>query len=213
MKTIVLFFSLLIVSSSFAQDNSLNDSGSKFYFGTSFHSNITSSKNLGVGLKVLLGYNITDNLSVDFSTGYMTSFTDPHYYLQERSFDESSQDYIVSSYTLGRMDHKFMPFNLSINYKFDVFGVQPYASMIFGYDYHFSGNSTHLSEKKYESTNQLIESSSEIINGMSNGFGPFHMGLGVGVLVPVSNQIKLNISYKFISGINSLGVGLNYRIK
>ena len=45
MKTIVLFFSLLIVSSSFAQDNSLNDSGSKFYFGTSFHSNITSSKN------------------------------------------------------------------------------------------------------------------------------------------------------------------------
>lgn len=213
MKTIVLFFSLLVVTNSFAQDVSLNDSGNKLYFGTSFHSNITSSKNLGMGLKVSLGYNITDNLSVDFSTGYMTSFTDPHYYLQGRNYDESSQDYIVSSYTLGRMDHEFIPINFSVNYKFDVWGVQPYASMIFGYNYYFSRNFTHSSEKKYESTNQLIESSSGIYNRNNNGFGPFHMGLGAGVLVPISNQIKLDFSYQFINHINSFGFGLNYRLK
>ena len=181
MKTIVLFFSLLIVTNSFAQDVTTTELGSKFYLGTNFYSNITGAKNLGMGLKVLLGYNITDNLSVDFSTGYMTSFTDPHYYLQGRNYDEISQDYIVSSYTLGRMDHKFIPINFSVNYKFDVWGVQPYGSMIFGYDYHFSGSFTESSEKKYESTNQLIESSSEIIDRMSNGFGSLHIGLGAGL--------------------------------
>lgn len=165
-----------------------------------------------MGLKVSLGYNITEDLSVDISSGYMTSFTDPHYYLHERVYEETSQDYIVSGSTLGGRDHKFIPINLSVNYKFDVWGVQPYASMIFGYDYHFSGSFTESSEKKYESTNQLIESSSEIIKN-SNGLGSFRMGLGAGVLVPISNQIKLDFSFQRIEHINSIGIGLNYRIK
>lgn len=213
MRTIFVFLSLLFVSNSFAQNITTTEIGSRFYLGTNFYSNITSSKNLGMGLKVSLGYNITEDLSVDISSGYMTSFTDPHYYLHERVFEETSQDYIVSGSTLGRMDHKFIPINLSINYKFDVWGVQPYASLIFGYNYYInSGNVTYESEKKYESTNQLIESSSEIIK-MSNGLGSFHMGFGAGVLVPISSQIKLDFSFQRIGHINSIGIGLNYRIK
>ncbi|MBK7230237.1 MAG: hypothetical protein IPH97_15520 [Ignavibacteriales bacterium] len=217
MKTIVLFFSLLIVTNSFAQDVTTTELGSKFYLGTNFYSNITGDKNLGMGLKVSLGYSITENLSVDFSSGYMTSFTDPHtnsYRVQ----DESGSDYIIETHKLGRMDHQFIPINLSVNYKFDLWGVQPYTSLMLGYDYYLnSGNFTFSSEKKYESTNQLIESSSglynEIFDTPKAGFASFHMGLGVGVLVPVSNQIKLDFSFQRFSNVNSIGVGLNYRIK
>lgn len=217
MRTIFVFLSFVFVTNSFSQDVTTTELGSKFYLGTNFYSNITSSKNLGMGLKVSLGYNITEDLSVDISSGYMTSFTDPLTYTYIVQ-DGSSNNYIVETHKYGRRDYKYIPINLSINYKFDVWGVQPYASLIFGYDYQLDlGNFSYSNEKKYESTNQLIESSSgvynEIFNSPKSGFSSFHLGAGAGVLIPVSDQIKLDLSFQRFGNVNSIGVGLNYRFK
>jgi len=217
MRTIFVFLSFLFITNSFSQNVATTDLGSKFYLGTNFYSNINSSKNLGMGLKVSLGYNITEDLSVDISSGYMTSFIDPLTYIYIVQ-DGSSSNNIIETIKTGRVDQKFIPINLSVNYKFDVWGVQPYASLIFGYDYQLnSGNFTYEREKKFESTNQLIESSSgiynEIFNSPKSGFSSFYIGIGAGVLIPVSNQIKLDLAFQRIGNLNSIGLGLNYRFK
>ena len=218
MKTVALFLGLFFVTNSLAQDISVTNSSNRFFIGTSFHSNITGAKNLGMGLRLSAGYNITENMTFLFSTGYMTYYTDPHSAIQQRSYESSIDDYITITNFSGRQDHKIIPIDFSFRYNFDLWGVQPYAKLNFGWDYYFnSGNYIYSSETRVESTNELLESTYGIYNKLYNtpdhGFSSLRTGFGLGILVPVTDQLRLDFSYQFMLGNNSIGIGMNFNIK
>lgn len=218
MKTIALCFGLFFVANSFAQDISVTNPSNRFFLGTSFHSNITGAKNLGMGLRLSAGYHISENITFLFSTGYMTSFTDPNSSIQQRNYENSINDYITITNFSGRQDHKFIPIDFSFRYNFDLWGVQPYAELNAGWDYYInSGNYSYSTETRIESSNELLESTSGVFNQLyktpDNGFSSLRTGLGLGVLVPVTGQMKLDFSYHFMSGNNSIGIGMNLNIK
>lgn len=218
MKTIALFFGLFFITNSFAQNVSDINPSNRFFIGTSFHSNITGAKNLGMGLRLSTGYHITENMTLLFSTGYMTSYTDPHSAIQQRNYEYSIDDYITVTNFFGRQDHKFIPIDFSFRYNFDLWGVQPYAEINAGWDYNInSGNFSYSTETRIGSTNELLESTTGVFNNLYNtpatGFSSLRTGFGLGVLVPVTGQLKLDFSYQFTSGNNSIGIGMNLNIK
>jgi hypothetical protein len=218
MKIVVVLLSLLFLSSSFAQNVQITNPSNKFFIGTSFKSNINGAKNIGMGLRLSAGYNLNENLTFLISTGYMTNYTDPQSFIQQRTYEYTIDDYIVTKNSFGRKDHKFIPIDFSFRFNFDLWGVQPYAELLVGWDYNLnSGNYSYSSETRIESTNELLQSTNGIYNELYNspktGFSALRTGLGLGVIVPVTGQLRLDLSYQFMSGNNSIGIGMNYNIK
>lgn len=171
-----------------------------------------------MGLRLSVGYNLNENMTFLFSTGYMTSYTDPYSSVQQRTYEYSINDYITTTNFTGRQDRKFIPIDFSFRYNFDLWGVQPYAQLNLGWDYFTdSGNFSYSTETRIESTNELLQSTTGIFNKLFNtpasGFSSFRTGLGLGVLVPVSGQLKLDFSYYYTSHNNSIGIGMNLNIK
>ena len=74
MKTFLVFILLCTFSISFAQEISGNIETEKYFIATSFRSNITGASNLGMGLKLSLGYNINDDFHDHISVIFPSSF-------------------------------------------------------------------------------------------------------------------------------------------
>lgn len=219
MKAFLVFTLICAFSISFAQNISSNNGNEKFFISTSFNSNLTGATNLGIGLKLSVGYNINEDFSIMASSGYMTSFTNPYGYTQYRIWDSNTNDFLLSTISNGRQDHKFIPVDLTFRYNFNVLGVQTYAQVKAGWDFELNeGNYNVTTFTKYESSNQLIESTSGLANDIYNipkTGANFGLGYGLGVLVPVTNSFKLDLSYLYLSnrGVHSIGLGLNLGIK
>ena len=219
MKTFLVFILFCSFSISFAQEISGNIETEKYFIATSFRSNLTESSNLGMGLKLSFGYNINDDFSLLISSGYMTSYTNPYSYTAYRIWDSNVNDFLLSTYSSERQDNRFIPVDLSLRYNFNIFGLQSYALAQAGWDFHLNqGNYRVSTLTKYESSNQLIESTSGLasdFNGFSKTGPTFGMGFGFGALIPISNSLKLDASYLYLTkpGIHSIGLGLNLGIK
>ncbi len=219
MKTVFVFMLICAFSISSAQEISNNVETDKYFISTSVRSNITGASNIGMGLTLSLGYNINQNFSFLLSSGYMTSYTNPHTYTSYRTWDSNANDFLISTYSSGRKDHQFIPVNLSFRYNITVSGFQPYVSVMAGWSFLLNeGNYSVSTVTKYESSNQLIESTSGMAsdqNGYSKTVSTFGMGLGFGAMIPVSSSLKLDVSYLYFSnpGIHSIGLGLNFGIK
>lgn len=220
MKTILrLFVFVFSFNLSFSQVISVDDSSNMFYVSTSLRSNLSGASNLGMGLRVSAGYNINDDFSLMLSTGYMTSYTDPNSYITSRGWDNSAGDFLITTISNGRKEHRFIPVDLSLKYNFNVFGIQSYALVQAGWEFYINeGNYSVSTQTRYESSNELMESTNGLASDLYNvpkTNARFGFGLGFGVLIPVTKSMKLDMSYLYLSnlGIHSIGLGLNFGIK
>ncbi|MCU0342561.1 MAG: hypothetical protein MUF28_01925 [Ignavibacterium sp.] len=219
MKSTLVCILIGAFSFSFAQQIPDNIQTEKYFISAGFRSNITNASNIGMGLKLSFGYNINDDFSLLFSSGYMTSYTNPYSYTAYRIWDSNANDFLVSTFSSERQDHRFIPVDLSLRYNFNVFGLQSYALVQAGLAFPLNqGNYRVSTLTKYESSNQLIESTSGLasdLNGFSKTGPTFGMGFGFGALIPISNSLKLDASYLFLTnpGMHSIGLGLNFGIK
>ena len=215
---IIVFYSFTF---SFAQNDSVNNNSTEKFFITP-----TINYNLpGIGIKLKLGYNISNYFSIILSSGYMTSFTDPHSYIQKSIWDNNSKDYIETIYSDAEQTHQIVPIDLSLLYNFNVLGVQSYifyqADLNFFLD---EGNYDVTIVTKYKNSNQIIESkngkAADIYN-IAKTNSSFGGGIGTGILVPITDLVKIDISYLYniinyknsTMRIQSLGLGMRIIIK
>ncbi len=216
----LLFFSLFFVLSIFVfpQDVQVKASGS-FFLNSSIRTNLTDASKVGFGLRVSGGYRISDNFSALLSSGYMTSYDNAKQNVIERTL--VSGDYIVTQSYSGERTFQMIPIDLSLRYNISLFSVEPYAIVKVGYDYMFNNNDYDLTiETINESTGEILESESgtpNSLNGAPNDGGSFTFGIGLGggVLIPIVNNLDLDISYLYSENsaspvIHSIGIGVNF---
>ena len=219
MKSFLVALILLVsFSLSYSQDNTPDSTmPSRFFMNMSFSGNLNSSAKTGLGLRLALGYKLTDNLSIMLSSGYMSSFIDPESRLQQRSYDYTSNSYFATTYSYGSRKIEVIPIELSLRYHFDFNGIKPYIMYSIIQDYVFNeGNYDAAIQTKNESTGEIVNSMSgnayDLFNWKQEGFGELGSRLSIGVLIPVMNKLNLDISYSFYSGrgIHSFSVGFNF---
>ena len=219
MKTIVLFLLIISFTVSFAQIDSVNRQQQKLYLITSYKSNISGSSKPGMGFKLGIGYKIGGHFSLILSTGYMTSYSDPYRYTQQRSWDFAAQDYLETTMSHERQDNKYVPVDLSLRYNFDVFGVQSYAFYEAGWHFWIDeGNYIVTRITKYEKSNKIIETKSDLASNwynISETSASIGSGVGLGILIPVSTSINIDLSYSLLrnQALHSIGLGINIGIK
>ena len=212
---IITFYSLTIT---YAQNDSVNSiSIERFFITPTFRYNLP-----GIGIKLNLGYNISEHFSIILSSGYMTSFTDSYSDLQESRWDDNAKDFIETTSFHAEHTHRFIPVDLSLRYNFYVFGVQYYIMYQAGWNFLFNEGAYNVTlVTKYKNSNQIIATktgeAADIYN-YSKTNSSFGNGLGFGVLVPLTDLLKIDISFSYIHinyGIDvlSLGAGLNFFIK
>lgn len=220
MKKYILIIVFYSFTTSFAQNDTVYNSYEKFFITPTVNYNLP-----GMGIKLNLGYNISKHFSVILSSGYMTSFTDPHSYIQGSVWDDNSKDYIETTYSDAEQTHQFIPITLALRYNLNVFGVQTYALYQAGWNYFFNeGNYDVTILTKYKNSNQVIESKTvkaKDIYNFSMAGSSLGGGIGAGILIPMTDLLKIDFSYLYYvinyknstMRIQSLGLGLNYNIK
>lgn len=212
----IVFCSLTI---SYAQNDSVNNNSTGSFFVTpAFSYNFP-----GAGIKLNLGYNISKHFSILLSSGYMTSFTSSHSYLQQSIWDDNVKNYKETTYSDAEHTHKFVPIDLSLRYNFNVFGVQSYIFYQLGQDYFFDeGNYNVYIVTKYHNSNQIINSrngKASEVHDIAKNYSNSGKGIGAGILIPINSSFKIDISYSLLGVlypgllVQSLGLGLNYLIK
>ena len=216
---IIVFYSFTI---SYAQNDSVNNNSiERFFITPTFKYNLP-----GIGIKLNLGYNISRHFSVILTSGYMSSFTDPHSYIQESIWDDNSKDYIETTYSDAEQTHRFIPIDLSMRYNYSVFSVQSYIFYQAGMNVFLDeGNYNVAIVTKYKKSNQMIESKTvkaTDIYDFSRARLNLGGGIGVGILIPITDLLKTDISYTYniinynsssMMRIQSLGLGLKIIIK
>jgi len=218
MKKFVLIIVFYSITTVFAQNDTVNSSFYKFFITPSFKYNLP-----GAGFKLSVGYNIMNDFSIILSSGYMTLFRNSHSGLQESRWDDIAKDYLETTSYHGDYTRQFIPVDLSLRYNFEVWGVQSYVSYQAGWNYFFNEGTYNVTlVTKYKNSNQITNTKSgkaaDIYN-YSKTNSSFGDGLGFGVLVPLTDIMKIDFSCSFLrlstSGpiVLSLGAGLNFVIK
>jgi len=219
MKKLVLIIVCYSFTISYAQNDSVNNNSTESFFLTP-----AISYNLpGIGIKLNLGYNISKHFSLLVSSGYMKSFTDSYSYLQQSIWDYDAQDYIETTYTDAERTHQFIPIDLSLRYNFNVFNVQSYIFYQAGWNFFLDDGNYNVSiVTKYRNSTEIIKSrngkATDIYN-ISKTSSSYGNGIGVGIFIPLTNLLTIDISYSR-SGLKNPGVmvqslelGLNIPIK
>ena len=202
----------------FSQETADNFSGaSKLFLNSSIRANLTSSDKLGFGALFSVGYDINNNFSLILSSGYMTSHVDAYSSLSSRKWDSEKQDYLIQKTNHEKFENKIIPFDLTLQYRFNFLGVQPYLQIGLGWDYNIDNNYFEYTlETKYEQSGEVISKQSSTYKGLiennSNGFS-FRNSGGLGVLIPISNSFHLDLSYINTSGVYSFGAGFKFGLK
>jgi len=221
MKIILLLIPFLFISEKdYSQVLSGGETArSPLYIGAALSANITTANKIGTGIRFSGGYPISDNFTLVFSTGYMTSYSNERTRIIQRMYDVNTNQ--INSTTQYESERKFqiVPASLYLKYSIPLLGVKTYALIGGGVDFMFNyGNYTVTTEKRNETTNQILESrsgSAESILGISNNTNNFGIGLGAGILIPVADNINLDISYLLLQNsfnptIHSIGAGVNF---
>ena len=168
MKKYILIVILYSFTVTHAQNDSVYTSLPRLYVTPTANYNWS-----GFGIKLNLGYNISNHFSIELSSGYMTNSD-------------------------NERNHKFIPITLGLKYNLNVFRVQSYIFYQAGWNFLLKGDDFY---------------------NVSNTNSSLGGGFGVGVLIRVTKTLQIDILYSFYKiadpeiSINSLGLGLNYRIK
>lgn len=214
--SVVVFFIFLLSVSVYSQDH---QSKNNFLFSGSFGTNISNAKRAGVAVKISGGYVLFENFSLLLTTGYMTSYSNAKTINTERSFDYNSDQYIVTLQHREERQFKFIPIDLSLRFSFPISSISAYAVVKGGYDFMIdNGNYNVVVEKRYESSNELIEQqSSNASDFYKESDSDWNLGLGCGILIPIMKATSVNIYYQVQDNslyptIHSIGAGISYEL-
>jgi hypothetical protein len=218
MKKIILIISLFSFTISYAQNDSIYNSIEKFYITPTINYNVP-----GIGTKLSLGYNISKYFSILLSSGYMTLFINSASGIKQYEWIHDANDYKETFYSNAKHTRQFIPVDLSLRYNFDVIGIRSYVFYQVGWNYYFNEGTYNVTlVTKYRNSNQILNTwtgeSADIYN-YSKTNSSFGDGLGIGVLVPLTTILKIDISCTYIRARQygptflSLGAGLNIIIK
>ncbi|MCG6961106.1 outer membrane beta-barrel protein [bacterium BMS3Abin03] len=217
MKTFILIILFCSFTISYSQNDTAYNSYGRFFITPTLRYNIPAT-----GIKLNIGYNISEHFSIILSSGYMRTFTDSHNSFQQSVWDDNAKDYLETTSFHAEHTHQFIPVDLTLRYNFYVFGIQTYVMYQAGWNYLFNeGDYDVTLLTKYKNSDQIVEAktgkASDIYNS-SRTNSSFGNGLGAGVLVPLTDLLKIDISCSYIHinyGLDflSLGAGLNFIIK
>lgn len=156
-------------------------------FTTSFAQNDTAYNSIeSFFITPAINYNLP-GIGVKLSLGYNIS---KHFSIIFSSGYMSNSDVDIN--------HKFIPINLGLKYNLNVFRVQSYILYQAGYNFLLKGDTYY---------------------NISNTNSSLGGGIGIGVLVPLVKTLQMDISYSHYRinnppiNIQSIGLGLNYKIK
>jgi hypothetical protein len=216
MKKIILIIFLFSFNILYAQNDSVYNSIERFFITPTINYNLP-----GIGGKLILGYNISEHFTILLSSGYNALFVNSSSGLQQYEFDNIANDYKETFYSNAKYTRQFILVDLSLRYNFDVLGIRSYVLYQIGWNDFFNEGTFNVTlQTKYRNSNQVIETktgkSADIYN-YSKTHSSFGEGLGVGVFVPLTDLLKLDISCSALrlgnTSIITLGTGLNFAIK
>ncbi len=216
MKKIVLIMFLFSFTISYAQNDSVYNSVERFFITPTINYNVP-----GIGSKLSFGYNISEHFAILLSSGYNTLFLNSSSGIQQYEWYDIANDYKETFYSNTKYTRQFILVDFSLRYNFDVFGIHSFILYQTNWNYFFNEGTFDVTlVRKYRNSNQVIETktgkAADIYN-YSKTHSSFGNGLGVGVYVPLTVLLKLDMSCSVLNldntGIISLGAGLNIVIK
>ena len=196
MEKLIGLLLLLSYVNLFPQDTYENHPFSALHLGVLGGANYSATT--GVSFILEAKTNLTSNLNLKFSLGYVESYKNNFRRLNQYQYISFFNQYRAYSYNLNRVEYDIVPLSIGLEYVFAHNKISPYCFIEGGYNYYNS--KVHNSAVDYENYyNSFNEIPAEYRNPpliIYDG-NTARLGLGAGTQLRLSGKLNLDLRYMY----------------